>query len=332
MRARLVPAALVGTALLTALLLVPAALAGGPAAGVTVGFTGVTSPDGKVRYVALPAGADTAVGAVDTSDGHVLRFGQVIGAFGIPTVAYDQTTGGLSRDGRTLVVAQAAFGQPLRTNSLFTILDTRTMRVRDAILLKGDYTYDALSPEGRTLFLIHHVSAANVNRYVVRAYDLRADRLLPGRIADKTQPGWVMQGAPMTRAVSDDGRMVYTLYQNYGGYPFVHALDTTTMTAHCVGIPWRGNQDALWNMRLSLGNGGRTLAVHWRSGRSYLAVDTRTYRVSRPGGFPWALLLAASAGGLALAAALLLLLRRRRQHVEPPVARRLGLPEGDAVA
>jgi hypothetical protein len=307
MRARLVTAVLV-----SALLLAPAALAdGGPDPGVTLGWTGDTSADGKVRFVALPAGSNTAVGAVDTSDGHVLRFGQVIGSFGIPTVAFDQTTGGLSRDGRTLVVAQTGVGRPLRARSLFTILDTRTLRVRDAIFLKGDFAYDALSPDGRTLFLIHHVSAMNANRYVVRAYDLPTNRLLPGRIADKTQAGWVMQGSPMTRTVSDDGRMVYTLYQNYGGYPFVHALDTTTMTAHCIGIPWTGGQDALWNMRLSLGNGGRTLAVHWKSGRSYLAVDTRTYRVSRPdAGFPWTYMLGA-AGAALLAAATLTLMRRR---------------------
>jgi len=30
----------------------------------------------------------------------------------------------------------------------------------------------------------------------------------------------------MTRTTSVDGRWVFTLYQNPGGYPFVHALDT----------------------------------------------------------------------------------------------------------
>ena len=49
---------------------------------------------------------------------------------------------------------------------------------------------------------------------------------MPGRIADKTQKGWVMQGWPTARATTADGRWVYTLYSNPGGYPFVHALDT----------------------------------------------------------------------------------------------------------
>ena len=61
---------------------------------------------------------------------------------------------------------------------------------------------------------------------------LRANRLLPGRIADRTQRSWVMQGSAVTRTTSEDGRWVYTLYTNPGGYPFVHALDTVRGVAH----------------------------------------------------------------------------------------------------
>ena len=60
--------------------------------------------------------------------------------------------------------------------------------------------------------------------------------------ADKAQAGWVMEGSPMTRATSADGRWVYTLYSRPGGYPFVHALDTVNGVAHCIGLPWRGDQ------------------------------------------------------------------------------------------
>jgi hypothetical protein len=34
----------------------------------------------------------------------------------------------------------------------------------------------------------------DIQHYIVRAYDLNAHKLLPGRIADKTQKSWVMQG------------------------------------------------------------------------------------------------------------------------------------------
>jgi hypothetical protein len=229
-------------------------------------------------------------------------------------VTQDGATGGISRDGKTLVLADASFGLPLRTVSHFVVLDPRRLQLAPhEILLPGDYSYDALSPNGKRLYLIQHVSARNLTRYVVRAYDLAGDRLLPGRIADRTQRGWVMNGYPMTRVTSDDGRWAYTLYQNPGGYPFVHALDTVRGVAHCIGIPWRGSdQNALWNIRLTLRDGGNKLAVHWRSGRPFLTLDTRTWRVSAAAGagFPWLLV----AGGIAAAAALAaiaVLLRRR---------------------
>src|SRR5579862_7396280 len=67
-----------------------------------------------------------------------------------------------------------------------------------------------------------------------------------------------MQGSPVTRTTSADGRWVYTLYTNQGGYPFVHALDTVLGVAHCVGLPMR-NQTAIDDAKLVLH--GSTLSV-----------------------------------------------------------------------
>src|SRR6266567_3755644 len=102
------------------------------------------------------------------------------------------------------------------------------------------------------LYLIEHRSTSDLNSYLVRASDLAKRRLLPGAIADRTQRGWVMHGMPVTRATTANGRFVYTLYQNPGGYPFIHALDTVRGVAHCVGLPWAGEQSAIGAMQLSL--------------------------------------------------------------------------------
>ena len=113
----------------------------------------------------------------------------------------------------------------------------------------------------------------------MKAYDLQTNRLLPGRIADRTQKGWVMQGDAATRTTSLDGRWVYTLYTNPGGTPFIHALDTERGVAHCIGIPWSSpDQGGLLNVVLTLH--GDRLAVHWRSGKQWLDVDTASWRVS----------------------------------------------------
>jgi hypothetical protein len=182
--------------------------------------------------------------------------------------------------------------------------------------LDGRFAYDALSPDGKTLYLVQYVDPVNISRYVVRAYDLEDHRLLPGRIADKTQLGWAMEGFAVTRATSDDGRWVYTLFMRPGGYPFIHALDAVNGTAHCIGLPWHGrDQGALAAMRMTLVNGGTALALHWKSGRPWLTVQTGTWRIThaRPGGFAWAWTIggAGAAVLLVLAAGLVVLLRRR---------------------
>lgn len=310
-----------------ALATAPAALAGGPSPPVTEG--GVVAPGGGVRYVAVRNGDATRVEAVRTTDGHVLRSRSYSGRWGIPSVAFDGSPGAVSRDGETLVLASTAGGAPLRARSSFQVLSTRNLGARTEVALRGDFAFDALSPDGSRLYLIQHVSEANLSRYVVRLFDLERNRLLPGRIADRTQRGWVMEGLPVTRATSADGRWAYTLYSRPGGYPFVHALDTVRGVAHCVGIPWTGNQDRVWQLRMTLRDGGRTLGVHWRSGREYLAIARDTWRISYPSrttaaggsGFPWWTAGLAGAAALLAAATLAGSARRRR------LARR-GVPAG----
>jgi hypothetical protein len=310
---------------IAALALAPAALADGPPSGVVQGGSGVLSSDGTVRYVTIDVRNRTLVLATRTKGGQVWNWPDYAGSWGIPLVAGDGSTGGLSADGRTLVLGESSVVVPLRSRTEFLVLDTKGLSIRHTIVLKGDFAFDALSPHGRRLYVIQRVSTTDSSRYVVRAVDLARGRLLPGRIADRTQRGWVMQGYAVTRATSAGGRWVYTLYQNPGGTPFVHALDTVAGVAHCIGIPWKGiDQSGLYNMRLSLLDRGRTLELQRRNGRSLLAVDTRTYRVSEPqnsagGGFPWWTAPLGVAAVLVLLSAALGLATRKRAARAAPV-------------
>src|SRR5256885_7641122 len=85
-----------------------ASAAGGPSPGVLVGGSGVVSPNGAVRYVAYPRSRSTTVRAIGAHGGQVFRSVELRGRFGVPAVAYDGTTGGVSADGRTLVLTSVA--------------------------------------------------------------------------------------------------------------------------------------------------------------------------------------------------------------------------------
>jgi hypothetical protein len=220
--------------------------------------------------------------AVRDRDQRLLHQRKVTGRWGVPTVTLDGKTEGLTRNGRTLILGEV-FPQTgnLRTSSRFVVVDTTTLRPRFVVKLRGDFVYDALSPDARTLYVIQHVSQNDILKYKVRAYDLARGLLRPGAIADRTQRGWVMHGYPLSRVTSTDGRMVYTLYRNDGGFPFIHSLDAVRGTAHCIGVPWRAKQDWLSKLRLTLADGGKTLRLGWPRGRTFMSVDTRTYRVLR---------------------------------------------------
>jgi hypothetical protein len=263
---------------LGALAVVSSASAAYPAPFALQGGQGVLSTNGAVRFVASAAGESTLVRAYKTKDGSTLMSQSVSGSFGVPMLTQNGPGGGMFRDGSTFVVQSMG----LSDSTEFVLLRTVDLGVRDRIVLKGTYAFDALSPDGSKLYLIQHKSAQDVQRYIVRAYDLDAHALMPGRIADKTQKNWLMQGWSVDRATAPSGRWVYTLYANPGGFPFIHALDTVRGVAHCVGVPWpqtESNQNKVFNFRLSLR--GKTLVIKDGVGGTYRVVNTTNWHVSK---------------------------------------------------
>jgi hypothetical protein len=246
--------------------------------GLVYGWSGVGAGDG-VRYVAFGMPKSTIVAAVRTRDGRVLRSNVVRGEYGVPLVAYDGTAGGLSGDGRALVLGSYGPlpGQSGKTR--FLVLDTRTLAKRRAIALEGSWSFDAVSPTAGTLYLTEHLRAGDRPLYRVRPYDTRSSRLR-GAIVDRLEGEEEMGGQPVARASSPAGRWAYTLYARRGDEPFVHALDTVKREAFCIDLPLELGYGSQWGLVLELRGAGKSLSV-LRSGREVAAVNTSTWQVNR---------------------------------------------------
>jgi hypothetical protein len=330
------------------------ALAGLPAAAVADGGigtmaapAGVTIAGSPSRYVAIQPSVPgtpplTLIERIDVDGGKVDRWWYLRGQYYVPAVAYDGTGGGLSANGGTLVLTQLPRRYPPR-QTRFAVLDTDLQlrhprhasahqRPRHAISrfsLPGSYSFDAISPNGETVYLIHYLPSRGRIAYEVRAFDVPRGRLLPHPIVDPEEAGERMQGLPVTRAMSPDGRWAYTLYDGNGNDPFVHALDTVRGRAVCVDLPQLAGRKDLFGAGLRVDRSGRELAVlsaatfarrplDLRHAKPLLMIDTDSFAVHAPapaaesggGTVPW---LPIGIAAAALAAALVWIVARRER-------------------
>jgi DNA-binding beta-propeller fold protein YncE len=243
-----------------------AASAKGPALGVSSGPQGVLAPSGKVKYVAMGArGGATVVRAIRLADRTIVRSRTIPGRFGVAVITFDGTRGGVSADGETLVLPSLDRGETTR----FAVVSTRTLHLRKVITLDGLYTYDAISPDGRILYVIEYLSETN---YRVRALNVATGGLYEQVVVDKREAGEAMTGYPVTRATTADGGWVYTLYGRESEPAFVHALGTPDRIAVCIDLPWTVTRAALMHVRMTLGADG-LLVLRDRAGK-VAVVDT----------------------------------------------------------
>lgn len=292
---------------------------------------GIVDPGGDFRYTALETGDGSLIAKIATDGGEIEALERLGSSLVVPAVAIDGTAGGISGDGEVLVLSQADFYFPQRPSE-FTVLDTERLRILEQITLPGSFSFDAISPDGGSLYLIEYTSRRDPTEYRVREYDLDRGRLLDRPILDPDESGEEMYGWAATRAMSPDSRWAYTLYQTPDGHhpPFIHALDTERGTAVCIDLePLADDRDLVARMALEPSPDGGALAVT-HSGESLAHVDLATFEVSDPAspsspgstsdagesGPPWALIVAGGGGLLIIAGSLLAVRRRPRRAGE----------------
>jgi hypothetical protein len=251
---------------------VAAAAGGGPSPGLDFG-NGVIAPGGKLRYSALSDGRTTVVESVVIGTGRVQGASYLKGSFGIPRVTFGSDTGGLSRDGQDLVLAT----WPGFATTHFLLLNANTFQIRGRVHLHGSWSFDAISPDGSLMYLIHYLGSPNqiYQPYEVRAFDWNTLKLYAGAIVDRREPDEKMTGRPLARTGSPSG-WAYTLYSRVRKPPFVHALDTVHRRAFCVDLPWRHSGKWIASVRLRVRGGMLELR---RGGRMIAQMDRKTLKV-----------------------------------------------------
>lgn len=259
----------------------PVATADGlPVTGLD-GSAGVVTRDGAYRIVTFVSGNHTVLARLHVNGSTVARFRTISGQYSIPIVAYDSSAGGLSADGHTLALIRPRVQIPQERTHLM-LLDANRFLSRRTIVLNGDFSFDAISPDGSKVYLVNYLSLSRRNfdptKYTVRSLDAATGKLDPAPVVDPRELDEKMGGMPVTRAMSPDGRWAYTLYSGSKA-PFLHALDTVGHTARCIDLDALAKRDDIFQMKLRVAAGGGRIDVSTPA-KPVLSIDTTSFKVS----------------------------------------------------
>jgi hypothetical protein len=149
--------------------------------------------------------------------------------------------------------------------------------------LTGQWAFDAISPNGRSLFLTESVGPG---QYYVRPYDVVTGRLgealVTKTIAVEPYNGAVeegpMEGLALDRVISADGHVVFTLYDG-PEHPFIHRLNVADGWALCFDLPATMKAQA---SDLLLRRGSEMGTVQVLRGKAVVAQITDTTSVRGP--------------------------------------------------
>jgi len=200
--------------------------------------SGRVSADGARYYTARRRDVrTTTLRSYDARSGRLLRtWTHAGGAWRV---------GGVSANGGLVALVRSA------SNGTWIELVSARGRVVRRLALNGWFDVDAVSNDGRRLFLVQYARTG----YLIRKYDFGRDELAARSLTERGVP---MTGTAWDAVADPAGRWLLTLYLRGSGRPEVHTLDLRHGTAVCIDLPG-GNGPALQQYVLALGRDGRTL-------------------------------------------------------------------------
>lgn len=191
---------------------------------------GTLLPD-RSRYWTVESGERTTVRGIDPATGlDRVAFG-VEGRWSVPS-AYGPAPSGLSANGKWMVLVAPPHVTGAAIVNRFAIVDLVGEKLDRIVTADGDVGFDAVSDDGRNLYLVEHLVPAP--HYAVRVASFNGAGLQPGVLGQiKTAEPEVMNGV-YHASVSVGADWLLSLYSNPGRGPFIHALNTTQLYAQCI--------------------------------------------------------------------------------------------------
>ena len=208
----------------------------------------VASPDGSVYY-ALEGSSPTTLRWTDAKTGRPMTQLTLPGDYAFANEGIAAPTG-FSPNGRWLVLVGASGAE-----SSFAVVDTSLVRLAAFAKVPGTFTYDAISDDGTSLYLIERITpqaaqalpGVNVAYgYRVRVYDVPAAKLSETLVVDvklaaqtngnnaETRIDGIMNGIYQSSVPSRDGRWNFSFYYNPNRGPFIHVLHLDSRSAFCI--------------------------------------------------------------------------------------------------
>lgn len=219
---------------------------------------GLVSQDHQRIYTAIAQNGKTTISVINTQTGTTIRSLVIAGTYSTAGRSFDNSI--LSIDGQWLALRQ--LGQP-ENQTTIALIDTQAGKLAKTIRLNGYFELDAISPDGSNLYLLENPSD-NSDHYNVRLYEVGNNQLYEYSIIDKTEAATeTMSGGALTRQMSSDGRVAYTLYINTTrNLAFIHMLPLDGEAfpfARCISLPVGKSSDLLHYYTLTLSSDGTAL-------------------------------------------------------------------------
>ncbi len=191
---------------------------------------GTLLPD-RSRYWTVDPGDSTTVRGIDPTTGLDQASFVLDGRWSVPA-AYGPASSGLSANGKWMVLVAPPHPTGAAMVNRFAVVDLANKRLDRVVTADGDVGFDAVSDDGRNLYLVEHLVPAP--HYAVRVASFNGAGLQAGVLGQiKTADPEVMNGL-YHASVAVGGDWFLSLYTNPESGPFIHALNTTQLYAQCI--------------------------------------------------------------------------------------------------